>query len=434
MASTQPLTKKSNLSDNHSTANIKSAGNDQTNAKNSQTNSQNNYAQNGPISNNSEKGYHPKPNRYGKNNRNYNNNRRTNPNKRNNQKNDRDERDTRNNKERIISDENNHTDTDNDDCQNNNGIMCTKILQVQNKRYYFDIKEHDYGRFLKLAETSQTGRKSRLVVPMYMVPDMEKTFSTFIQKMDSLPDFIRNEKGGSGDNNNTNGTSPAVEHCADMLERGKRRYYFNLKENSRGRYLRVKAIGDIPQSLPGRRRRASHEYNYNGKSQRNNSGSYDQPRAIILPSSGIVPFRNILAKLVTEYGVDETTDHVAITDKNIEKNGTANDRLPTAGRFSCKQFRKVIFLDAGENSRGTFARITEQQKNYRESLTVPSLHFTAIGEWFMKAASLLTDEENISNNLSRMAIINGRRESTENEGESEHGNANFRREDASDSE
>ena len=39
------------------------------------------------------------------------------------------------------------------------GILATKILQVAQKRYYLDVKENAYGRFLKIAETAQNGRK-----------------------------------------------------------------------------------------------------------------------------------------------------------------------------------------------------------------------------------------------------------------------------------
>ena len=70
-----------------------------------------------------------------------------------------------------------------------------------------------------------------------------------------------------------------------------------------------------------------------------------------------------------EFKVDAENDQVALADKNIELNGTANDKLPASQRFSSRSFRKVIFLDAGENSRGFFARMTELQSSYRESVT-----------------------------------------------------------------
>lgn len=324
---------------------------------------------------------------------------------------------------------------------NKAGILCTEILNVQNKRYYFDVKEHEYGRFLKLAETAQSGRKSRLVIPMYLVPEVEKVLTAFEQELISLPDFVKNapnspphpsaqkEENGSGDapvaNEKENSgevseesggkqqhrrqrrrgvkgakragdieTEAAVDLKDDLIERGRRRYYFNLKENNRGRYLRLKAIGDIPSAMAGRGRRGG----YNNRNGRKNSG--DAPRAIILPGSGLVEFREILTKLIKEYSLDAETDQVAQADKNIEINGTANDNLPASQRFSSKSFRKVIFLDAGENSRGYFARMTELQSSYRECVTIPSRHFKAMGEWFLEAARVTADDNRENNRSS----------------------------------
>lgn len=301
----------------------------------------------------------------------------------------------------------NNRDKDND--ASRDGIICTKILQVQNKRYYFDVKEHDYGRFLKLAETAQSGRKSRLVIPMYVVPEIERVVAAFAKKLEELPNFEKRDMGGMGDHTGDNSkTEPAVEYLSDLIERGRRRYYFNLKENTRGRYLRLKAIGDIPQNLPGRSRRGSRVVSNGrpiGRGRRNTSTEEDrQPRAIILPAVGVEPFREILAKLWKEYSVNVDDDQVALADKNIESKGTANEKLPQSGRFASQQFRKVIFVDGGENSRGTFARVTEQQNSYRESITVPSVHFQAMGEWFLKAAELLTEEEKLNNRMNHLSV------------------------------
>lgn len=341
------------------------------------------------------------------------------------------------------------------------GILSTEILNVQNKRYYFDVKEHEYGRFLKLAETAQSGRKSRLVIPMYLVPEVEKVLIDFEHQLEQLPEFnpknlIANPKqengggdgphvelkkdsdvsddggkkinnrrmqrggrrGGKGRNDRRGGgaendTEAAVDIKDSLVEKGRRRYYFNLKENSRGRYLRLKAIGDIPTSMAGGRR-GGRRGGFNGRNQngrnndRNNSGgnNFEAPRAIILPASGLAEFRQIVSKLLKEYKVDEELDQVALADKNIELNGTANDKLPASQRFSSKSFRKVIFLDAGENSRGFFARMTELQSSYRESVTVPSRHFKEIGDWFLHAAQVTKDDER-ENNLPEKHIENG---------------------------
>lgn len=328
----------------------------------------------------------------------------------------------------------------NDNNSHSSGILATEVLNVQNKRYYFDVKEHEYGRFLKLAETAQSGRKSRLVIPMYLVPEVEQVLIDFEEELKKMPEFQekqrvqkhqengggdgahvmveksdsdeggkrnnrnnrRGKRGGKGRNENT---EAAMDIKDSLVEKGRRKYYFNLKENTRGRYLRLKAIGDIPSTT---RRRVFNPRNArNGKNGgRNNSGGNDVPRAIILPAQGLSEFRDIVSKLLKEFKVDAENDQVALADKNIELNGTANDKLPASQRFSSRSFRKVIFLDAGENSRGFFARMTELQSSYRESVTVPSRHFKEIGEWFLEAAQATVDDDR-ENNLPEKIMENG---------------------------
>jgi len=225
----------------------------------------------------------------------------------------------------------------------------------------------------------------------------------------------RSKRGGKSKNDRKHQFETETEAAVDLkdglVEAGRRRYYFNLKENNRGRYLRLKAIGDIPSSMAGRRRGGFNGRNSggfrNGRNGqgRNNSGG-DAPRAIILPASGLKEFREIVSKLLKEYQVNEEADQVAQADKNIEINGTANEKLPPSQRFSSKSFRKVIFLDAGENSRGFFARMTELQSSYRESVTVPSRHFKQIGEWFLEASRATADDDR-ENNRPEKPVENG---------------------------
>lgn len=91
------------------------------------------------------------------------------------------------------------------------GILSTEILNVQNKRYYFDVKEHEYGRFLKLAETAQSGRKSRLVIPMYLVPEVEKVLIDFEQQLEQLPEFNPKNLIANPIQENGGGDGPHVE-------------------------------------------------------------------------------------------------------------------------------------------------------------------------------------------------------------------------------
>lgn len=316
------------------------------------------------------------------------------------------------------------------DAETHQHILFSELVHVQNKRYYFDVKEHEHGRFLKLAETSTTGRKSRMVIPMYMLKKVDKILSdalevyenleaespldTTVRNLPILPQMARrgsltltpqmnvvNQASGDfskagGDcaiknqkvpfvaaHQSTSTTSmskskAAKEHWNDTIENGKRKYYFNLKENNRGRYLRVKAIGDIPKTVPGVRR---------------NLRSNEAVRAFVLPAVGIIKFRDVIRNLEAQFGVDISTDKVALVDREFEENGKESDKLIQHVKLVSKSFKKVIFVDIGENNRGTFARLTEQQRMRRESITIPSSDFLKVSEWLREAYNRLSEEE-----------------------------------------
>merc|ERR1712127_150422 len=131
--------------------------------------------------------------------------------------------------------------------------------------------------------------------------------------------------------------------------RGQRRYFLDLKENVRGRYLRVRAPGqtnDMPQQV------------------------------IVVPASGMIEFRDTLTGLIENFGVDE--EGANEEEANLPESATIGSRRS-----------KVFYMDVGKNPRGAYVRMTEQSANYRQSITVPDRHFRAIGEWYIAAAEQL---------------------------------------------
>ena len=45
--------------------------------------------------------------------------------------------------------------------------LATKMLQIQSKRFYLDVKQNRRGRFMKIAEVGAGGKKSRLLLSMF---------------------------------------------------------------------------------------------------------------------------------------------------------------------------------------------------------------------------------------------------------------------------
>lgn len=220
----------------------------------------------------------------------------------------------------------------------------SKTILIQNKRFYLDVKENNRGRFLKIAEVTPGGHKNRVTMAMHILPEFRDLLSDFIDHYASLgPSTVEADQDAGEDVANRRPLKTA------RIMRGQRRYFLDLKENVRGRYLRVRAPGqtnDMPQQV------------------------------IVVPASGMIEFRDTLTGLIENYGVDE--EEVNEEEENLPQSATIGSRRS-----------KVFYMDVGKNPRGTYVRMTEQSANYRQSITVPDRHFRAIGEWYLNAAEHL---------------------------------------------
>lgn len=218
----------------------------------------------------------------------------------------------------------------------------SKTILIQNKRFYLDVKENNRGRFLKIAEVTPGGHKNRVTMAMHILPEFRDLLGEFIDHYAQLGPSTVEESSQEQDQNRR----PLK---TARIMRGQRRYFLDLKENVRGRYLRVRAPGqtnDMPQQV------------------------------IVLPASGMIEFRDTLTGLIENFG----------TEEDVEEDD--DEELPQSATIGSRR-SKVFYMDVGRNPRGIYVRMTEQSANYRQSITVPDRHFRAIGEWFLHAAEQL---------------------------------------------
>ncbi|KAL3248279.1 hypothetical protein MRX96_056545, partial [Rhipicephalus microplus] len=141
--------------------------------------------------------------------------------------------------------------------------LATKMLQIQSKRFYLDVKQNRRGRFIKVAEVQQVGvvgRKSRLLLAMSTAAEFRDHLTSFSELYASLENLPEDGKLKS-----------------EIMIKDNRRYYLDLKENSRGRFLRVSQT--IARGGP--------------RSQ------------IAIPAQGMIEFRDALTDLLEEFGTDD---------------------------------------------------------------------------------------------------------------------------------
>jgi len=199
--------------------------------------------------------------------------------------------------------------------------LATKMLQIQHKRFYLDVKQNRRGRFIKVAEVGAAGRKSRLLLAMSSATEFRDHLTSFSELYASLgppnPDSLP-EDG---------------KLKSEVMVKENRRYYLDLKENNRGRFLRVSQT--ITRGGP--------------RSQ------------IAIPAQGMIEFRDALTDLLEEFGTD---------DGEKEERGTGfKGELPEGRHIRIDN--KKFYFDIGQNNLGVYMRVSEVKSNFRSSITIP---------------------------------------------------------------
>ncbi|XP_005098177.1 transcriptional activator protein Pur-beta isoform X3 [Aplysia californica] len=198
--------------------------------------------------------------------------------------------------------------------------LATRTLHIQSKRFYLDVKQNRRGRFIKVAEVGAGGKKSRLLLAMSSAAEFRDFLSDFSEHYSRLGP--------------TNSETPPEDGKlkSEIIVKDNRRYYLDLKENQRGRFLRVSE--QVSQTIP-------------------RGGPRSQ---IAIPAQGMIEFRDALTELLEEFGTDDQEPQ---------------NELPESR--SMRVENKMFYFDVGSNRRGVYLRVSEVsvRNNFRTAITIP---------------------------------------------------------------
>merc|ERR1711956_180463 len=215
------------------------------------------------------------------------------------------------------------------------GDLASRTLVLESKRFYLDVKENQRGRFLKIAEISADGRKNQILM----------TFSTaalFSQNLIAFVDYYKDLE--EIDPNNLK----QGELKSEVLFKDDKKYHMDLKENARGRFLKVSETF---------------------------TRGYSRFQ-VFIPADGMEEFNNHLKELIEEYddGEPDSTPnapqsrHVRIENKNFF--------------FSCKK-----------NAQGRYITISEVKGNFRNSILIPESGWDDFREIFDEYTKQCKEQE-----------------------------------------
>lgn len=193
------------------------------------------------------------------------------------------------------------------------GDLASRTLVLESKRFYLDVKENSRGRFIKMAEISADGRKNQILMTL-------PTAAQFRKHLEAMIAFYHDLEPVDADNL-TQG-----ELRSEVMFKEDKKYHVDLKENARGRFLKVSETF---------------------------TRGYSRFQ-IFIPADGMEEFNHHLKELIEEYDDGEVEEaaaapqsrHVRIENKNFF--------------FSCKK-----------NAQGRYITISEVKGTFRNSILIP---------------------------------------------------------------
>ncbi|XP_044293470.1 transcriptional activator protein Pur-beta [Varanus komodoensis] len=258
--------------------------------------------------------------------------------------------------------------------------LASKRLDIQNKRFYLDVKQNAKGRFLKIAEVGAGGSKSRLTLSMAVAAEFRDYLGDFIEHYAQLgpssPEQLAQASPGGEDGAGAGGPRRALK--SEFLVRENRKYYLDLKENQRGRFLRIRqTINRGPGGGGGG----------GGPGFPGGPPGLQSGQTIALPAQGLIEFRDALAKLIDDYGADE--DELGGGGGGGPGGGGLYGELPEGTSITVDS--KRFFFDVGCNKYGVFLRVSEVKPSYRNAITVPYKAWAKFGGAFCRYADEMRD-------------------------------------------
>ncbi|XP_065191844.1 transcriptional regulator protein Pur-beta-like [Sycon ciliatum] len=195
-------------------------------------------------------------------------------------------------------------------------MLGSKFLELDNKNLQVEIKENHRGKFLKVSEVAEAGAqpgRNRVTLGI-------ASASEFLTQLDTFATYAQSEEATE------EGNEEKAFKSSTMVKDAKR-YYFDFKENQRGRYLR------ITQTTMGGRKQ------------------------IALPHTGIVQLHEAVDELVKKFVSDA--------------DGAPESQLPTTREVRMQP--KRFYFDVGNNNRGVYLRVTETINNYQRPSSVVTI-------------------------------------------------------------
>jgi hypothetical protein len=214
--------------------------------------------------------------------------------------------------------------------------IASVSLDAEGVQLIVELKKNNRGKFLKLIDNKNDSRKQRIILSLSCAWHLCEKLNLLIDELKQLPPYNPDDLVTAQKNVKTLSGKPVAVPAylegrlkSESIIIENRRYYLDLKENSRGRFLYI--------TLMTQRVRVQ----------------------ISLKADGIVDLLNCIKHII---------------DDNCSKDEVEDNKSDLLSQLKSQAFRsdrKMYYFDVGANFGGLFCRVSEVTSNYRTAITIP---------------------------------------------------------------
>lgn len=225
----------------------------------------------------------------------------------------------------------------------NRDELLSLKLHVSGKRLIVAMCENERGRFCKLTDS-----RSRIIVPSEGISPMRDALASLESAMDNAPSSVQETDPSSTSAPQGTTNEDAKSELIDserFLSEG-RKFYFDVLENVRGRYLKI-------------------------------SQSSTRRITLVMPINLLSPLKRAVDMLIEKVPpepaiTDPTTIHrVSRTIERVTPLSDGNSANVTVVQREIRVFGKRVVFESGANRRGSYIKIMETNGPQRMSVILP---------------------------------------------------------------
>lgn len=221
--------------------------------------------------------------------------------------------------------------------------LGTKELELEGKTITIDLKSNEQGKFVKIIETHDSQSRGRVILSASKASELRSILNEFIAEHERLTPAEEN--------------SESERLKSETFTQGRRRYFIDLRQNQRGRFLKISMLAG-------------------------------NKTFVAIPAEAMTRFRDNLAELLDTLPAEDSGGEGggARPPPQRAREQRSSPAATTEKILPSKEVRaggKRFYFDVDQNDRGTFIRLSEVLNTGRRNrINIPQSCWAKMSDTF----------------------------------------------------